>query len=95
MATSNGRAREQGAGRKTALLGKPAVAPGKAVVAPGKAGGRDGHGDAKHDCGCGGPSAEECHCHDAAAKDGEPDFAQMTVAEKLAYNQAKRDRIFG
>ena len=26
---------------------------------------------------------------------GEPDFSKMTAAEKLAYNKAKRDRIFG
>jgi hypothetical protein len=55
---------------------------------------------AKHDCGCGGTSAHECHCQDksTASKllaDGTPDFARMTTAEKLAYNKAKRDRIFG
>ena len=53
---------------------------------------------AKHDCGCGGPSADKCHCHDKPASptaDGEPDFSRMTVAEKLAYNKAKRDRVFG
>ncbi len=54
----------------------------------------------KHDCGCGGPDPEQCHCHDTsgAAKksaDGKPDFSRMTAAEKLAYNQAERDRIFG
>jgi len=57
----------------------------------------------RHDCGCGGPSADECHCHDHGAKassdigssNGQPDFSKMTRAEKLAYNQAKRDRIFG
>ena len=26
---------------------------------------------------------------------GQPDFARMSAAEKLAYNKAKRDRIFG
>jgi hypothetical protein len=55
---------------------------------------------AKHDCGCGGPSVHECQCQDKkpAPKlkpDGTPDFARMTTAEKLAYNKAKRDRIFG
>jgi hypothetical protein len=55
---------------------------------------------AKHDCGCGGPSVHECHCQDKqpaskAKADGTPDFARMTTAEKLAYNKAKRDRIFG
>ncbi|MBI3836435.1 MAG: hypothetical protein HY288_00695 [Planctomycetia bacterium] len=52
-----------------------------------------------HDCGCGGPDPNQCHCHDkpAAAKpaDDQPDFARMSGAEKLAYNKAKRDRIFG
>ncbi len=60
-----------------------------------------------HDCGCGGHDAQTCHCHDKpvpastptpAAKpssNGQPDFSQMTRAEKLAYNQAARDRIFG
>ena len=46
------------------------------------------------------PAKHECHCHDKpapanAAADGKPDFAAMSRAEKLAYNQAKRDRIFG
>jgi hypothetical protein len=54
----------------------------------------------KHDCGCGGPDSGQCHCHDKkpaapAEVDGPPDFARMTPAEKLAYNKAKRDRIFG
>ena len=31
----------------------------------------------------------------AAQSNGQPDFARMTAAEKLAYNKAKRDRIFG
>jgi hypothetical protein len=53
-----------------------------------------------HDCGCGGPDPAKCHCHDAppttqAPAQGKPDFARMTIAEKLAYNQAERDRIFG
>jgi hypothetical protein len=59
----------------------------------------------KHDCGCGGPDPHKCHCNDkpSAAQaspwprtaDGQPDFSRMTIAEKLAYNKAKRDRIFG
>jgi hypothetical protein len=46
-----------------------------------------------------------CSCHDAqpappaksapAGAASEPDFSKMTSSEKLAYNQAKRDRIFG
>jgi len=49
-----------------------------------------------HDCGCGGSDPAKCECdsHDHADH-GKPDFSKMTVAEKLAYNQAKRDRIFG
>jgi hypothetical protein len=62
----------------------------------------------KADCGCGGPSHEECHCHgESKAEQGHapngkpvskadlPDFAAMTRAEKLAYNKAQRDRVFG
>jgi hypothetical protein len=54
-----------------------------------------------HDCGCGGSSAETCHCdgaeHAAPSANGHaaPDFTSMTRAEKLAYNKAQRDRIFG
>jgi hypothetical protein len=60
---------------------------------------------ARHDCGCGGPDPKKCHCHEAAPRaepstshlpaDGLPDFSRMSVAEKLAWNKAKRDRIFG
>ncbi len=58
-------------------------------------------------CGCGGkkkeePAAGPCGCSgkNEAAKPTpaaivEPDFAQMSQAEKLAYNQRERDRIFG
>ncbi len=46
-----------------------------------------------------GASAGECSCGCSGAKpaadDATPDFAAMSVAEKLAYNKAKRDRIFG
>jgi L-lactate dehydrogenase len=60
----------------------------------------------KVDCGCSGGHAEKkCGCPDkkaAAASsvppaqaDGEPDFDKMTAAEKRAYQQAKRDRIYG
>ena len=55
----------------------------------------------KPDCGCHGPTKTECGCHGKPAK-AEPesaaaktDFTKMTVAEKLAWNKAKRDRIFG
>lgn len=64
---------------------------------------------AKHDCGCGGPDPTACHCHDKKSDDKSksvsdkptdsldavPDFARMSATEKLAYNKAKRDRIFG
>ena len=54
---------------------------------------------AKYDCGCGGSDPNQCHCHDkpttASAAADQPDFSRMTRAEKLAYNKAKRDRIFG
>lgn len=66
---------------------------------------REGH----QDCGCGGPktsSGGECHCRapeagaqtgasGQAESNGQPDFARMTRAEKLAWNQARRDRTFG
>jgi hypothetical protein len=46
-------------------------------------------------------SHEACSCQNKTAlpasqpKSGQPDFASMTQAEKLAYNKARRDRIFG
>jgi len=73
----------------------PAAIPAaKKTISTGSAGGD------KHDCGCGGPDPNHCHCHDTApSANGKPaavpDFARMTPAEKLAYNKAKRDRIFG
>lgn len=40
-----------------------------------------------------------CGCSEkkqpAALSNGQPDFTKMTRAEKLAYNKARRDRIFG
>ena len=52
-----------------------------------------------HDCGCGGPSKEKCGCQKSPSPafggGAALDFSKMTQAEKLAYNQAKRDRIFG
>lgn len=54
-------------------------------------------GASKGDCGCGGPVKEACHCPPTsqASIDAKPDFQSMTQAEKLAWNQARRDRIFG
>ena len=56
------------------------------------------------DCQCHDPAkAATCHCRHGkkpaatgkAAATASPDFSRMTAAEKLAYNQARRDRIFG
>ncbi len=59
---------------------------------------KSSHGD----CGCGGSTPAKCHCdvqpaslEKVADADHRPDFSRMTQAEKLAYNQARRDRIFG
>jgi hypothetical protein len=57
-------------------------------------------------CGCGGkpmgcgqgqPAAEPISLAppSAALPNGKPDFSRMTQAEKLAWNRAERDRIFG
>lgn len=67
------------------------------------------HGDADHHCACGGPDPHKCECEPESAEanpaqsilsanpslNGRPDFARMTREQKLAYNQAQRDRIFG
>ena len=64
------------------------------------------HAHAHGDCGCGGPSKAACACDSKTsggkaeppkpdAKLAATDFAGMTAAEKLAFNQARRDRIFG
>jgi hypothetical protein len=67
-------------------------------------------GGKKKDCGCGGKKKAEtaagnCGCdgkpsaapsdHPASSAGGKPDFSHMSPAEKLAYNQRERDRIFG
>ena len=76
----------------------PAAIPaGVAALAGGSAAASHsaGHGG----CGCGGPSKTECSCQTVDAKAAEtrsaPDFSRMTQAEKLAFNQARRNRIFG
>jgi len=46
------------------------------------------------DCGCGCGGKKKSACAATVPTPGPPDFSKMTVAEKLAYNQAKRDRIF-
>jgi len=58
---------------------------------------------AKSSCGCVGSDKATCECSHqdvpaaapANSSNGKPDFSRMTPAEKLAYNQARRDRIFG
>ena len=58
--------------------------------------------DKSHACGCNGPKPSECACdskhghHEKPpASKTQPDFKQMTIAEKLAWNKARRDRLFG
>ncbi len=72
--------------------------------------GASGLKGAKSGCGCaGGHGEKKCGCAEtkpavptapaaAAVKttaNGEPDFDKMTASEKRAYQQARRDRIFG
>jgi hypothetical protein len=70
---------------------------------------RSAGADDGHVCHCGGTDKKQCECHDkplvpapqpqVGSAQGQvpalPDFSKMTQAEKLAYNKAKRDRIFG
>jgi hypothetical protein len=49
----------------------------------------------KPDCGCRSSKPQTCACTEQAKPEAPPDFSKMTRQEKLAYNQAKRDRIFG
>jgi hypothetical protein len=62
--------------------------------------------EAAHACPCGGPTPSECSCkHEGAPAvqssragsqhNDRPDFLKMTQAEKLAWNKAQRDRVFG
>jgi predicted acylesterase/phospholipase RssA len=54
-------------------------------------------------CPCGGPSHDVCACkHDDHHGDGAvydpavlPNFSKMTPAQKIAWNKAKRDYVFG
>ena len=52
-------------------------------------------------CGCGGGTAKEPLNDKSSANpfpmlaSGQPDFAKMTTAQKLVYNQQKRDKLFG
>ena len=76
----------------------PAAPAGGEAAASKPAAQSHSQGSSHADCGCGGPSKAECSCQ-AGAKTAEaspaPDFNRMTQAEKLAYNKARRDRIFG
>jgi hypothetical protein len=55
----------------------------------------------KSDCGCGGPSKDKCACeghqHSSPKFDPNilPDFSKMSAADKLAWNRARRDHVFG
>jgi hypothetical protein len=73
---------------------------------PGQKAGNPQHDAADHHCPCGGPSPAECGCKHqggdehqphavAQVEPGRPDFSKMTQAEKLAWNKAERDRIYG
>jgi len=75
-----------------------AAIPGGAISAQQASSGDDAHSHSHAACGCGGPSQAECRCQTAEKKSltvAKPDFARMTQAEKLAYNKARRDQIFG
>jgi hypothetical protein len=52
---------------------------------------------AKKDCGCGCNGAGTCAPKTAAesSANGQPDFAKMTAAQKVAYHRARWDRILG
>jgi hypothetical protein len=78
---------------------------GSSVVVPAAIPGKP---ESAHACGCGGPKPQECECKHKASGEAptnkpastaepssRPDFARMTQAEKLAWNKAERDRIFG
>jgi hypothetical protein len=75
-----------GSGTVSVPAGVPTAKPPSAT---------DHHGD----CACGGESKTDCGCGKAppavTLDSPLPDFSRMTQAEKLAYNKAKRDRIFG
>lgn len=89
--------------------GIPKDDPKPAAAAKSDAHGHDAHHDCK--CAkkeqAAKPAGGDCGCHGKAAKSPASDLvvkkeeaapksvAEMTPAEKLAYNQAKRDRIFG
>lgn len=79
--------------------GSSASVPGGLPVA--ESGKPDAHA-ASAACPCGGPKQGECTCKDrapsapapASGTSAQPDFAKMTTAQKRAYQQARRDRVF-
>lgn len=77
----------------------PAAIPSGGAAQPAADDHGHAHGASHGDCGCGGTSKATCSCGTApktpANPTAAPDFSRMTQAEKLAYNQALRDRIFG
>jgi hypothetical protein len=87
--------------------GSTVTSPGLAIDDKAPAGPRSA---GNHACPCGGPSPNECHCQSETSlvapplikggsllseQNGRPDFSKMTRAEKLAWNKAERDRVFG
>jgi hypothetical protein len=89
-------ARGEGQGRKNEERGTRKEERGPTAT-------RSSAGPASASCGCNGKkgSAAACACkqaEDGAAKtesNGEPDFSQMTAAQKVAYHRARWDRILG
>ena len=79
-------------GRSTASV--PVAMPGGSPTSSATNASSNGHAD----CGCGGTTTV-CHCETkdstTPSANGQPDFSKMTSSEKLAFNKAKRDRIFG
>jgi hypothetical protein len=71
------------------------VPAGMPKVTSGTSSGKSAKSANKHDCGCGGHDPAACACDSHPSANGKPDFAHMTGAEKLAYNKAERDRVFG
>ncbi|HWB00843.1 MAG TPA: hypothetical protein VG713_20265 [Pirellulales bacterium] len=81
-------------GGSASTVSVPGVMPGGRKASNGTA--------PAHDCGCK-AQAGACACDtkpagsatSEASSDDAPDFSRMSVAEKLAWNKARRDRIFG
>jgi hypothetical protein len=86
-------------GSATASVVMPGISAGAS-----RARGRDKSGQSGN-CGCESKNAEPCACSDVPSPNsnsrpvtsdaGTPNFSRMTREEKLAWNKARRDRIFG